>query len=224
MCPSANGTRLPAGARFVGSLQKNARPFGFLPVRANLAVVPTSRPGLPAADLARTVVFAAFIAVLGIFPGVYVGGSGVPIVVQNIGPLLAGSVIGARRGTASVVLLLVLTAVGLPLLSGGRGGIGAFVGPSAGFLLGWILSALVVGLIVARAPRPTLPVLLLANFAGLVADYVVGVPWLGVYTGNLASAAVQSLVFVPGDLAKVVIASLVAAVAHRAMTGVSREK
>lgn len=163
--------------------------------------------------------FAAFIAVLGLFPGVYVGGSGVPIIVQNIGPLLAGSILGARRGTASVVLLLALTAIGLPLLSGGRGGIGPFIGPSGGFLLGWILSALVAGLIVRRLRTPNLGWLLLANLAGLVADYVIGIPFLGIYTGHMGTAFVQSMVFVPGDLAKVVIAALVASVVHRALPG-----
>jgi biotin transport system substrate-specific component len=172
---------------------------------------------VPAADLARIVVFAAFIAVLGIFPGIYVGGSGVPIVVQNAGPLLAGGILGARRGTAAVVLFLALTALGLPLLSGGRGGIGPFLGPSGGFLLGWILSALVVGLIVARVKGRALPVLLLANLAGLAADYLIGIPFLGLYTGHLAAAAVQSLVFLPGDLAKVVLSALIATVARRAL-------
>jgi biotin transport system substrate-specific component len=183
--------------------------------------VPAARDRSPAADLATVVVFAAFIAVLGIFPGLYVGGSGVPIVLQNIGPLLAGAVLGARRGTASVLLLLALTALGLPLLSGGRGGIAPFVGPSGGFLFGWILSALVTGLVVtlflARGARPRVPVLLLATAAGLVADYAIGIPWLGVYTGDLGAAAVSSLVFVPGDAAKVVIAALVAAAVHRAL-------
>ncbi|MCA2186111.1 biotin transporter BioY [Nonomuraea cavernae] len=175
------------------------------------------RSPLPAADLARTVVFAAFIAVLGIFPGVYVGGSGVPIVLQNAGPLLAGSILGARRGTASVVLFLGLVALGLPLLSGGRGGIAPFVGPSGGFLLGWILSAFVAGLIVSRSTRPRLPLLLAANLAGLLASYLIGIPWLGFYTGDLPAAAVQSMIYVPGDLAKVVVVSLIAAVVHRAL-------
>ncbi|MEU8244877.1 biotin transporter BioY [Nonomuraea sp. NPDC048916] len=178
-----------------------------------------SRSPLPAADLARTVVFAAFIAVLGIFPGVYVGGSAVPIVLQNAGPLLAGSVLGARRGAASVALFLGLVALGLPLLSGGRGGIASFIGPSGGFLLGWILSAFVVGLIVSRASQPRLPLLLVANLAGLLADYLIGIPWLGFYTGDLPAAAVQSLIYVPGDLAKVVAVSLIAAVVHRALPG-----
>ncbi|PXY31560.1 biotin transporter BioY [Prauserella muralis] len=177
------------------------------------------RASLPTADLARIVVFAAFIAVLGIFPGFYVGGSGVPIVLQNMGPLLAGAILGARRGTASVVLLLALTAIGLPLLSGGRGGLAPFAGPSGGFLLGWILSALVAGLIVQRAERPGLPTLLLATTAGLLVDYAIGIPFLGAYTGDLGAAAVQSLVFVPGDAGKVVAAAVVAALVHRALPG-----
>jgi biotin transport system substrate-specific component len=165
-------------------------------------------------------VFAAFIAVLGLFPGVYVGGAGAPpIVLQNAGPLLAGSVLGPRRGAASVALFLGLTAIGLPLLSGGRGGPAAFAGARGGFLLGWILSALVTGLIVTRVRRPGLPVLLLANAAGVLADYLIGIPFFGLYTHDLWAATVQSMVFVPGDMAKVVVVALIAAVLHRALPG-----
>ena len=171
----------------------------------------------PAAALAAVVVFAAFIAVLGIFPGIQVGATGVPIVLQNIGPLLAGALLGARRGTGAVALLLALVAIGLPLLSGGRGGLAPFVGPSGGFLLGWLLSALVTGLIVQRAAHPGFPLLLLATTCGLLADYAIGIPFLAVYTGDAATAVLGSLVFVPGDAAKVVIAALVAAVVHRAL-------
>ena len=179
--------------------------------------MPAARGSAPAADVAAVVVFAAFIAVLGLFPGIYVGGSGVPIVVQNIGPLLAGAILGAKRGTAAVALLLALTAIGLPLLSGGRGGIAPFVGPSAGFLLGWLLSALVTGLIVERAARPRVPLLLLATACGLLVDYLVGIPFLALYNGDWGAAVIGSLVFVPGDAAKVVIAALVAAAVHRAL-------
>lgn len=177
---------------------------------------PATNP--PAADLARTVVFAAFIAVLGIFPGFYLGGAAVPIVLQNMGPLLAGSILGARRGGASVLLFLALVALGLPLLSGGRGGIAPFVGPSGGFLIGWAVSAVVVGLIVQRAtPRPGLLVLLVANVAGVAVDYLVGIPYWAAFTGDLGAAALQSLVFVPGDAVKLVLVSLVAVAVHRAV-------
>ena len=179
-----------------------------------------SRPSyaVPAADLARTVVFAAFIAVLGLFPGIYLGGAAVPIVLQTGGPLLAGSILGARRAGAAVALFLGLVAIGLPLLSGGRGGIAPFAGPSGGFLLGWLVSAVVVGVIVQRAmPRPGLPVLLLANIAGVAVDYAIGIPFWGAYIGNLSAAAAQSVVFLPGDAAKLALVSLVAVAVHRAI-------
>lgn len=186
----------------------------------------SERPSSPAANLARTVVFAAFIAVLGIFPGFYLGGAAVPVVLQNAGPLLAGSILGARRGTASVLLFVALTAIGLPLLSGGRGGIAPFLGPSGGFLLGWILSALVVGLIVQRSAKPGIGVLLLANVAGVAVDYLIGIPYWGLMIGDVPSAAVQSLVFLPGDAVKLVAVSLVAVAVHRAvpqaLTGAAR--
>ncbi|GAB3557800.1 biotin transport system substrate-specific component [Actinopolyspora lacussalsi] len=172
--------------------------------------------GRPAADLARIVVFAAFTAVLGTFPGIYLAGSAVPIVLQNTGPLLCGSLLGARRGAASVALFLGLVALGLPLLSGGRGGIAPFVGPSAGFLFGWILSALVVGLIVFLVRRPTLPVLLLANLAGITVDYLVGLPVMAAVMGDFRAAGIAMLGYIPGDLAKVVLVSLVAVAVHRA--------
>ncbi|MBP2364669.1 biotin transporter BioY [Pseudonocardia parietis] len=175
-----------------------------------------SRSTLPAASLARVVVFAAFIAVLGLFPGIG-GVAGVPIVVQNVGPILAGAILGWKLGTASVALLLGLTAIGLPLLSGGRGGLAPFVGPSAGFVFGWLLSALVTGLIVQRARKRTLPILLLACFAGLLADYLIGIPVLGAYVGDLGAGLVQSLVFVPGDVVKVVLAAVIAGLVHRAL-------
>ncbi|TVT16912.1 biotin transporter BioY [Amycolatopsis rhizosphaerae] len=180
---------------------------------------PRSSGVLPAADLARTVVFAALIAVLGLFPGFYVGGGSVPIVLQNAGPLLAGSLLGARRATASVALFLALTAIGLPLLSGGRGGPAPFLGPSGGFLFGFLLSAFVSGLLVTRLKRTGLPTLLLANAAGLLSCYLLGVPFLAAYLGNFHAALVQTLVFVPGDAAKVVVVSLLASVLHRALPG-----
>ncbi len=173
---------------------------------------------MPAADLARIVVFAAFIAVLGIFPGFYVAGAAVPIVLQNMGPLLAGSILGPRKGGAAVLLFLALVALGLPLLSGGRGGIAPFFGPSGGFLIGWVFSAVVVGLVV-RYAGARVPALLLATFAGVAVDYLVGIPYWAAFTGSLSAAAVQSLAFVPGDLAKLVAVSLIAAAVHRAVPG-----
>ena len=82
--------------------------------------------------------FATIMGVLGMMPPIFTGISPVPITLQSMGVMLAGSVLGARFGAKyaalSQILFLLLVVAGLPLLSGGRGGIGVLVGPSAGYL------------------------------------------------------------------------------------------
>lgn len=201
----------------VPSTSGTARP------RADYRVaVPTEQDRSPtpsaAAGLARVVVFAALIAVLGLFPGVYV--TTIPIVLQNMGPVLAGVLIGPRLGAAATVLFLALTALGLPLLTGGRGGLAPFVAPSAGFLVGYVLSALVAGLVAARLARRGAPGflgLLGAVVLGFAVDYVPGIGVWALAIGSLPTAAVQSLLFVPGDLVKAVVVALVASLVVRAL-------
>ena len=112
----------------------------------------TPRRAFEASDLARVAVFAALIAALGL-PGSFSVFGGVPITAQTFGVMLAGAILGPRLGALAILALLTLTAAGLPLLAGGRGGISVFVGPSAGYLIGWIAGAFVVGLIV-HSVRP----------------------------------------------------------------------
>ncbi len=161
-------------------------------------------------NLAHIALFAALIAVLGFVPALTLP-FGVPITAQSLGVMLCGTVLGARRGALAVVLFLVLVAIGLPLLSGGRGGLGVFVGPSAGFLIGFVAAAFVAGLIVERWSAP-LP---LAAFAGSVTGgilvlYAFGIPGMAVSLGkSLPEAALLATPFLPGDLVKCVLAALV---------------
>ena len=104
-------------------------------------------------DLVLIALFTAIIAALGILPPIELGFIPVPITAQSFGVMLAGAVLGARRGALSVALLLVLVAIGLPLLAGGRGGFSVFTGPTAGFLIGWIAGAFVTGLAAERLVR-----------------------------------------------------------------------
>src|ERR1700754_1728997 len=92
-------------------------------------------------DLALVATFAGVVAALGVMPAVYPVGNAVPITLQSMGVMLAGAILGARRGFLAVALLLVLVAVGLPLLAGGRGGLGVFAFPSGRVLLRWAVAA-----------------------------------------------------------------------------------
>jgi biotin transport system substrate-specific component len=187
------------------------------------APLPPARPRRSSArDLAQIAVFAALIAALGLPGALSIGGAAVPITFQTLGVMLAGAILGARKGTLSVLLFIALVAAGLPLLSGGRGGLGVFVGPSVGYLIGWLLGAAVIGWATARLlPRyPIAPALAWTALGGIVAIYLVGVPVFALITGTpLDIALIGSVVFLPGDLLKVVVTVLVAKGVHRAWPG-----
>ncbi|SEO64781.1 biotin transport system substrate-specific component [Salinihabitans flavidus] len=163
--------------------------------------------------------FAALTAALGLFPPLTVPGIGVPITAQTLGVMLAGSLAGARRGALAMVLFIALVAVGLPLLAGGRGGIGIFFGPTGGFAVAFPVAAFVIGALLAKAPRAGLVHSFLAiALGGIVTVYAIGIPWLSVAAGlPLGKAFIGSMAFVPGDLIKAVLAVLITRGVRRAL-------
>lgn len=169
-------------------------------------------------DVTLIAFFAALIAALGLIPAIPLG-FGVPITAQNLGVMLCGTVLGARRGALSVLLFLGLVALGLPLLSGGRGGLGVFTGPTAGFLVGWVVSAIVAGLIVRhwRGVSLTVSAGVGALVGAVVVSYAFGIVWLAHMLGRtLVEATGMMLVFIPGDVIKAVIAGFLTASIYKA--------
>jgi biotin transport system substrate-specific component len=168
-------------------------------------------------DIVRCALFAAIVAALGLLPPIPLGFIPVPITAQTLGVMLAGAVLGAWRGFLALLLFDLLVAVGLPLLPGGRGGLGVFLGPTGGFLLGWPLGAYLTGWLIERFGRPGILAMFVSCVGGGIgAVYAVGVPWLTM-VGDLAwdKAIMGSLAFVPGDLIKAGISALVAATVLR---------
>ncbi|TMV05571.1 BioY family transporter [Ruegeria sediminis] len=162
--------------------------------------------------------FAALIAVLGLIPKINLI-SGVPITAQSLGVMLCGTVLGARRGALAVLLFLLLVALGLPLLAGGRGGLGLFVSPSAGFLIGFPIAAFVAGLVVEKlkAIPLTASAILGAVLGGIVALYIPGIIGMAItLEKSLPEAAMLALPFLPGDLIKAGIAGMLTAALAKA--------
>lgn len=175
-------------------------------------------------DIVYCALFAAITAVLGLLPPIPLGFIAVPITAQTLGVMLAGAMLGARRGGLAQVLFLILVAAGLPLLSGGRGGIGVFFGPTGGFALGFPLGAFAIGWLAERLPRSgSIPSLFVAcAVGGIAAVYALGIPWLSVVAGiPLTKAAAGALAFVPGDLIKAGVAASVAATVRRGYPALS---
>jgi biotin transport system substrate-specific component len=170
--------------------------------------------------------FAGVVAALGLVPAFTPPGFSVPITAQSLGVMLAGAVLGARRGGLALLLLLALVAVGLPLLAGGRGGLGVFAGPSVGFLVGYPVAAYVVGWLSERAgPAYRLHWGIVANVVGgIVVLYVLGIAGMALVLGiSPWAATVASWIYLPGDLVKVVVAALVARGVHAAYPGLLGE-
>ena len=180
-----------------------------------------------ARDLAQIAVFAALIAALTL-PGAIPIGIGVPITLQTLGVMLAGAILGARKGALAVTVYVVLGLAGLPILAGGAGGLGVLVGPTGGYLLGFIPGAFVIGWLAERlTPRLKFWTLLIATVTGgIIAVYLVGIPWLAAVTGMPIGAAIVAggLPFLLGDVIKAIVAALVAAAVHRAWPGLIAEK
>jgi biotin transport system substrate-specific component len=170
-------------------------------------------------DLAYVALFAAIVAVLGLIPPIAIPVIPVPITAQTLGVMLAGSVLGAKRGGLALLLFLAVVAVGAPVLSGGKGGLGVFVGPTAGYLYSWPIAAFVVGLLTQVFWRRfNLAYAFLANvIGGIVVVYAIGIPFTSVYADiPLSTSFVGSFLFIPGDLVKALIAALVAVSVRRA--------
>ncbi len=158
-------------------------------------------------NIAYVALFAALIAVLGFIPPVSLAAGIPPITAQSLGIMLCGTVLGARRGALAVVLFLMLVAVGLPLLSGGRGGLGVFASGSAGFLIGFPVAAFVAGWVMERS---TLPVVWAAGVGAVIGGigvlYVFGIAGLSVMLGKTVGEAAQiAIAYLPGDAIKVVL-------------------
>ena len=170
-------------------------------------------------DIVLSALFAAIVAALGLLPPIPLGFLPVPITAQTLGVMLAGALLGPKRAAVALGVFVLLVAAGLPLLAGGRGGIGVFLGPTGGFVLAFPLAAAAVGFLTERFDGAGRPLVLFAAclLGGIGVVYAIGIPWLALVGGvDPMKAATGSMAFVPGDVIKAGVAAFVAAGVRRA--------
>lgn len=151
--------------------------------------------------------FAALIAALALMPK-FMLASGIPITLQSLGVMLAGTVLGAWAGGLAVALYVGLALLGLPILSGGTGGLGVLNGPSVGFILGFPLAAFATGFLMER--MNTLPVfgaaVLASVLGGVIVLYIPGIlGFAAVLDKGIGESTWIMAPFIPGDLIKAVL-------------------
>lgn len=167
-------------------------------------------------DLTRIAMFTALMCVLA-YLFFYLPLSPVAISAQTFGVMLAGLVLEPNPAALSQGLYLLLGALGLPVFAGGASGIGILIGPRGGYLWGFIVGAYVTATVIQKAKKTGKPITwLMLAFAsllgGVIIVYAIGVLQLAIVAELpfRTAFAVGVLPFIPGDVAKVIAASLVA--------------
>lgn len=140
----------------------------------------------------------------------------VPLTMQVLFVLLAGPMLGWRSGTLSVVLYLLAGMVGFPVFAGAVGGFGRIIGPTGGYLLGFLLAPCTVAFL-SRRLRKGYFALALSLFAGLFLIYGCGVLHLALFLHIPLGRALQTgmFPFIPGDILKVGLAMYVIQLTRR---------
>lgn len=135
----------------------------------------------------------------------------VPINLATFSVVLAGAVLGAQYGAISQSVYVLLGAVGLPVFAGFKGGIHAIVGPTGGYILGYIAAAWLAGFI-GKWIGTKIIGLIISMVAGIAVCYLLGTVWFMVltHTGLWASLSLCVFPFLIGDAAKIAVAAAVA--------------
>lgn len=171
-------------------------------------------------EMVYVALFAAVIGVLGLMPPIPLPFLPSPVTLQTFGVMLAGAVLGARLGTYSVVLFLLLVTAGMPLISGGRGGLAVFVGPSGGFFISWPIAAWLIGFLTDRLHhRLRYWHSVIFNIVGGIGIvYAIGIPFMAwISAMPIGAAALGSMIFLPGDLVKSFLAAYLAVRLRRSL-------
>lgn len=161
--------------------------------------------------LILTALFAALTAV-GAWIAIPLPFTPVPIILATMVTSLAGGLLGWKYGSLSMIVYLLLGAVGAPVFHNFTGGAGIIAGPTGGYLIGYITSALICGLLIDIICRNKLTWwgIAISCVAGMASCYVLGTIWFMVLSGTgLAAAMVMCVIpFLPGDVLKIIAAVL----------------
>lgn len=148
----------------------------------------------------------------------------VPITGQTFAVLLAGGTLGAARGASSQLLYVALGAIGLPFYADGDGGWSVATGATAGYLVGFVVAAGLVGWMAEQGQDRRVRTAIPAFLAGTVVIYTLGAIWLGheldvpltAGPGEPSAIAYGVAPFLVGDVLKAVLAGLLLPAAWKA--------
>ena len=164
-------------------------------------------------DLIITALFTSLTAVGG-FISIPLGS--VPLTLQTLFVVLSGLILGAKLGALSQIIYVILGLIGLPIFSGGTGGLASVVSPTFGFLISFIVAAYVIGKITEK--NKSLSRIIYSVILGSTVIYIIGVPYfyfifinfLGKSINFYTALKYACIPFIPGDIIKAILAIVLA--------------
>jgi biotin transport system substrate-specific component len=171
---------------------------------------------VPNATLRRVLQVALGVALLALLAQVRIVVGPVPITGQTFAVLLLAAAFGSRLGVTSVLAYLLVGAAGVGVFSGGAGGLAVLTGTTAGYLVGFVVAAAVVGSLAERGWDRSFAGMAAAMGVGTVLIYVCGVAWLAGFAPDLPTALAWGVwPFVVGDVLKLLLAAALVPTAWR---------
>ena len=139
----------------------------------------------------------------------------VPVTAQTLVVLLIGLSFGPHLAFITISLYLFQGAFGLPVFAGGTGGLGALLGPTGGYLFGFLAAGSLLGFLAQRGFGKSFVTTIIAMVAGNAVIYLLGVSWLANFIGIENALAHGILPFIYGDALKILTAAALMPVAWK---------
>lgn len=154
----------------------------------------------------------------------------IPINLGTLAVTLSGALLGKKYGPLSVLIYILLGAVGIPVFAGFTGGLSHIVGPTGGYIAGYLTSSFITGFIMGTCYNEDkldgwkkYALIALAALLGTASCYIIGTLWFMHLTGNSLAASLTMCVipFLPGDAFKIAAAAISVPVLRKAVTTLS---
>ena len=157
----------------------------------------------------KLILCAFFAALSAVLSQVFIPIGLVPVNFIHVSIFVAAGLLGAKYGTLSQVVFVLLGAFGVPVFTGFTSGMGIIMGPTGGFIFGYIGCVFVSGLLISRFGT-SMKALIPSMYVGMFVSYAFGIPWLMHVTGlNFTAAVISCLPFIPGDLVKIIVSAII---------------
>lgn len=156
-------------------------------------------------------IFAAITSICSIIT-IPLGFTPVPVNLGTMGMFLSGGLLGRKYGVISICVYIFMGFIGLPVFSGFRAGPGVLIGPTGGYIAGYVLGTFIIGLLIDKllCKGNTIYMYALSLSAGMIVCYFIGTLWFVIITESTISAAIISCIvpFVAGDIIKIFISAV----------------